>query len=151
MLLSTFFLAAGFCASVADCGSVPAAGVDVAVLVPDAPLSLAVAGGVVLVLVGGGTASVAGGVDADVLDEVLAGSAGGAELVGGGVDDSGETARMLMFCCVEPALLPASSLASDAEPAPCGDSTSPGGFKSGWPVCAAIATFGLLFITPMAR
>ena len=149
MLLSTFFLAAAFCASVADCGSVPVAGVDVAVLVPDAPLSLAV-GGVVLVLAGGGTASVAGGVDVDELDEVVAGSAGGAVLVGGGVDDSGETARMLMFCCADPAL-PASVPKSDAEFTPCGDSISPGGFKSGSPVWAAIATLGLLFMTPMAR
>lgn len=153
MLLSTFFLAASFCASVADCGSVPVAGVDVAVLVPDAPLSLA-AGGVVLVLAGGGTASVAGGVDVDVLDEVVAGSVGGAVpvelLAGGGVADSGETARMLMFCCADPAL-PASVPKSDAEFTPCGDSISPGGFKSGSPVWAAIATSGLLFITPMAR
>src|SRR6185437_13755956 len=57
LLLSTFFLAAGFCAPVADDGSVPVAGVDVAVLVPDAPLSLTVGGGVVLVFAGGGTAS----------------------------------------------------------------------------------------------
>src|SRR5579872_6665106 len=145
LLLSTFFLSAAFCASVADCGSVPVAGVDVAVLVPDVPLSLAV---------GGGTASVAGGADVDVLDEVVAGSAGGAVpvelLVGGGVADSGETVWMLMFCCVDPAL-PASLTESDAEAAPCGDSISPGGFKSGAPVWAAIATFGLLFMTPMAR
>lgn len=117
MLLSTFFLAAGFCASVADCGSVPLAGVDVAVLVPDVPLSLAVGGGVALVLVGGGTASVAGGADVDVLDEVPAGSVGDAELVGGGVDDSGETAWMLMFCCADPAP-PASLTESDPEAPP---------------------------------
>lgn len=125
MLLSTFFLSAAFCASVADCGSVPLAGVDVAVLVPDVPLSLAVAGGVVLVLVGGGTASVAGGADVDVLDEVVAGSAGGAVpvellfelLVGGGVADSGETVWMLMFCCVDPEP-PASLTESAAEALP---------------------------------
>lgn len=133
MLLSIFFLAAGFCAPVADCGSVPLAGVDVAVLVPDVPLSLAV-GGVALVLAGGGTASVAGGADVDVLDEVPAGSVGDAVplelLVGGGVDDSGETAWMLMFCCVDPAL-PASIPESDAEAAPGDEPISPGGFKSG--------------------
>lgn len=137
LLLSTFFLSAAFCASVADCGSVPLAGVDVAVLVPDAPLSLAVGGGVVPVLVGGGTASVAGGVDVDVLDEVVAGSGGGAVpvelLVGGGVADSGETVWMVMFCCVDPAPL-ASLTESDAEAPPCGESISPGGFKSGVPV-----------------
>lgn len=156
LLLSTFFLSAAFCASVADCGSVPVAGVDVAVLVPDVPLSLAVAGGVVLV--GGGTASVAGGAVVDELDEVVAGSAGGAVpvellfelLVGGGVADSGDTVWMLMFCCVGPEP-PASLSESDAEAVPCGDSISPGGFKSGAPVCAAIATLGLLFMTPMAR
>lgn len=130
LLLSIFFLAAGFCASVADCGSVPLAGVDVAVLVPDVPLSLAVGGGVALVLAGGGTASLAGGADVDVLDEVPAGSVGGAELVGGGVADSGETVWMLMFCCVDPAL-PASIPESDAEAAPGDEPISPGGFKSG--------------------
>ncbi len=117
------------------------AGVDVAVLVPDVPLSLAVAGGVVLVLVGGGTASVAGGAVVDELDDVVAGSAGGAVpvellfelLVGGGVADSGDTVWMLMFCCVVPAP-PASLSESDAEAVPCGDSISPGGFKSGAPV-----------------
>lgn len=154
MLLSIFFLSAVFCASVADCGSVPVAGVDVAVLVPDVPLSLAVGGGVVPALVGGGTASVAGGAVVDVLDEVVAGSGGGTVLVelpvGGRVADSGETVWMLMFCCVDPAP-PASLTESDAEAAVCGESISPGGFKSGSPECAAIATLGLLLITPMAR
>src|SRR6185437_4916667 len=90
LLLSTFFLSAAFCASAADCGSLPVAGVDVAVLTPDVPLSLA--------LVGGGTESVAGGADVDVLDDVVAGSGGAVPvepvvelLVGGGVADSGET------------------------------------------------------------
>lgn len=140
MLLSTFFLSAAFCASAADCGSLPVAGVDVAVLTPDVPLSLAVAGGVVLVLVGGGTESVAGGADVDVLDDVVAGSGGAVPvepvvelLVGGGVADSGETVWMLMFCCVAPAP-PASLTESDAEVASCDAPISPGGFKSGAPV-----------------
>lgn len=152
LLLSTFFLSAAFCASVAVCGSVPLAGVDVAVLIPDVPLPLAL-GGLVSVLVGGGTGSVAGGADVDVLDEVVAGSGGAVLvelLVGGGVADSGETVWIIMFCFVDPAP-PAPLTESDAGAALCGESISPGGFKSGVPVWAAIATLGLLFITPMAR
>jgi len=118
-------------------------------------LPLLVAVDVAVAVGGGGTAS-ADGVEALPLPDMVGGSevavlgVDDAALVGGGVPESGETAWTFMFCPEAP-VVPRSLPTSEAEFISCCGPKSPGGFKSGVPVCAAMETSGAVFVTSRAR